>query len=362
MQQAEQSVAAWLRARGIEEYSRKAFKDVVSKDDEPYFQSLQEFIENMGGVGGATRIEELLRDWQLLNDELDIVPETPKVNVEDILPGEEFSFEVVTVNSAGHIIGQETQTNRQQIFDLGNGVNLEMVQIPGGTFVMGAPEGESNSSDRERPQHEVTLEPFWMAKYPITQAQYQAITDNNPSHFRGENRPVEKVNYTDAVEFCQQLSAKLGIEFALPSEAQWEYACRAGTTTPFYFGETITDQLANYDASSTYASEASGQYRKQTTSVGSFPPNAFGLYDMHGNVWEWCADTWHDDYEGAPTDGRAWTEGGNDNCSPLRGGSWLDTPDDCRSACRNDLFRGRDYILNTIGFRVVCVAGRTLSP
>ena len=151
MQQGEQSVGAWLRVRGIEEYSRKALKDVVTKDDEPYFQSLKEFVENIGGGGDHTLMEQLLGDWRLLNDDLDIVPESPKVNVEDILtketakaepvPGEEFRFEVVTVNAVGNIIERETKTNRQQIFDLGNDVKLEMVYIPGGTLVMGAPGG-----------------------------------------------------------------------------------------------------------------------------------------------------------------------------------------------------------------------------
>ncbi|MCZ8189210.1 MAG: formylglycine-generating enzyme family protein, partial [Microcystis sp. LE19-338.1B] len=147
-------------------------------------------------------------------------------------------------------------------------------------------------------------------------------------------------------------------EYRLPSEAEWEYACRAGTTTPFYFGETITGELAKYNVSESYAEEAKGEYRDGTTPVGQFPPNAFGLYDMHGNVWEWCADTWHDNYDGAPTDGSVWIENGNDNRSPSRGGCCGNSPDLCRSAYRYDDDRsayGYDF-----GFRVVCGAGRTL--
>jgi formylglycine-generating enzyme required for sulfatase activity len=123
------------------------------------------------------------------------------------------------------------------------------------------------------------------------------------------------------------LSKATGREYRLPSEAEWEYACRAGTTTPFHFGETITTDLANYNGNYTYGSGSKGQYRKQTTDVGSFPANAFGLHDMHGNVWEWCQDTWHENYNGAPTDGSAWVdENANQNRMILRGGSWYNNP------------------------------------
>ncbi len=242
--------------------------------------------------------------------------------------------------------------------DLGKDAILEMVAIPGGTFIMGSPENEEGRDDTESPQHEVTLQPFYMSKYPITQNQYQAIMGKNPSHFKGGNRPVECVSSYDATEFCQKLSQKTGKTYKLPSESQWEYACRAGTTTPFYFGETITTDLVNYNGNYTYGNSPKGKYREQTTDVGIFPPNAFGLYDMHGNVWEWCADDWHKNYEGAPTDGSAWLE--NDDDTPvLRGGSWIIFPDQCRSAFRLNLVR---RVLNyyVVGFRVVCDDGRTL--
>jgi formylglycine-generating enzyme required for sulfatase activity len=204
-----------------------------------------------------------------------------------------------------------------------------------------------------------------MGRYPITQAQWRAIAatakididlETNPSYFKGNELPVEKVNWYEATEFCKRLSRETKREYRLPSEAEWEYACRAGTTTAFHFGETITADLANYRAPETYADEPKGEYRRKTTPVGYFQvANAFGLYDMHGNVWEWCADTWHDNYyDGAPTDGSPWIE----NRSPLRGGSWYDDPDLCRSASRLNFLRRDDS--DTLGFRVVCGARRTL--
>jgi eukaryotic-like serine/threonine-protein kinase len=231
--------------------------------------------------------------------------------------------------------------------DLGNGVKLEMIYIQVGSFMMG-----SNESDREKPIHRVNLSPFYMGKYAITQQQYQAIMGNNPSRFKGDNRPIESVSWDDAVEFCQKLSQRTGKSYILPSESQWEYACRAGTTTPFCFGETITPDLVNYDGNYTYGQAPKGRYRQQTTDVGSFPPNAFGLYDMHGNVWEWCLDGWHENYHGAPTDGSQWVNNDND-LHLLRGGSWNYGPDYCRSAGRDRGARGNRGL--NYGFRVVAL-------
>ncbi|MFN6339407.1 MAG: formylglycine-generating enzyme family protein, partial [Cyanobacteriota bacterium] len=174
-----------------------------------------------------------------------------------------------------------------------------------------------------------------------------------PSGFNGANRPVERVSWQEAMEFCRRLSQRTQREITLPSEAQWEYACRAGTTTPFAFGETLTSELANYDGSYTYGTGPKGLYRKGTTDVGNFPANAWGVHDMHGNVWEWCLDPWHDNYEGAPTDGTAWADGGSSGAKPLRGGSWFNGPGLCRSA-----FRVRwplDNSGNYVGFRL-CVS------
>jgi formylglycine-generating enzyme required for sulfatase activity len=189
--------------------------------------------------------------------------------------------------------------------------DIAMVKIPAGSFLMGSPTSEESHFASESPQHEVTLETFWMSQFPITQAQWVSVMGDNPSHFKGEDLPVECVSWHDAMEFCQRLSEQTGDTYTLPSEAQWEYACRAGTTTPFHFGKTITPDQANYDGNYTYNGGPRGEYRQQTTPVGIFPPNDWGLYDMHGNVWEWCLDQWHPNYEGAPVDGSAW-EGGDE--------------------------------------------------
>jgi len=212
---------------------------------------------------------------------------------------------------------------------------LEMVYIPGGTFMMGSSDNEEGRNRDEGPQHRVTVASFYMGKYPITQAQWEIVMGNNPSFFKGPNLPVESVTWHEAVEFCQLVSQKTGKTYRLPSEAEWEYACRAGTTTPFHFGETITTEFANYNGNQTYAEEPQGIYRDKTTAVCSFGvANAFGLYDMHGNVWEWCADPWHDNYQGAPSDGSVWVSGGDDSKLVLRGGSWNLFPVHCRSAYR----------------------------
>jgi formylglycine-generating enzyme required for sulfatase activity len=364
-QQGEESVRAWLRVRGIKDYSRKLLKTVVTKNDKSYFESLQKFLKSFEDENeNLALMKRLLEDWITLN-ELDVVSDSPEVNVDEVetkesksdLPGEEFSFEVVTVNTSGRIVKTKTKTNRQQVFELDDEVELEMVYIPAGTFMMGAPEYEQASEDNEKPLHEVTLESFWIAKYPITQAQYQVVIGNNPSNFNFDDScPVESVSWNDAVDFCQKLSTKLKETFQLPSEAQWEYACRAGTKTPFYFGKTITGNLANYSANSTYLNELSGNRRGRTTPVGTFSPNAFGLYDMHGNVWECCEDDWHDNYEGAPTDGSAWLSNNSSN-KVIRGGSWSYNPNICRSAYRYNYSRENRF--DFIGFRVVCVAPRT---
>lgn len=269
-----------------------------------------------------------------------------------------FKFQVVTVNSRGEITSKRSSQAKFFTEDLGNGITLDMVQIPAGSFKMGSSPGERGGSQAEEPQHIVNVPAFFLGKFEVTQEQYQQVMGSNPSHFKGGKRPVDLVSWNDAVKFCNELSQKTGRKYRLPSEAEWEYAARAGTTTPFYFGETITTSLANYAGNSTYASEPKGEYRQQTTKVGSFPPNGFGLYDMHGNVWEWCQDTWHGSYKGAPNDGRAWVD--NDNqYRLLRGGSWTYNPVYCRSAYRHyDL--PENHLNRRFGFRVVCAAARTI--
>ena len=276
-----------------------------------------------------------------------------------------FNFEVVAVNRRGEEIKRETKQAQYFTEELGNGVTLELVAIGGGSFLMGSLLGEG--FDDEKPQHQVNVPSFFMSKYPVTQAQWRSVAAMPkverdlklaPAHFPGDSLPVECVSWYDAVEFCARLSQKRGREYRLPSEAEWEYACRAGTTTAFHFGETITSALANYNGSRTYASEASGEWREQTTRVGSFAANAFGLYDLHGNVFEWCADNWNENYEGAPSDGKAWLNEKNKDYRPVRGGSWDYLGEGCRSACRSYICPDIDINIS-IGFRVVCSAART---
>ncbi|MHC5714982.1 MAG: formylglycine-generating enzyme family protein, partial [Nostoc sp.] len=270
-----------------------------------------------------------------------------------------FKFETVTVDQKGQRIKQDPN-NQAKFFkeDLGNGTTLDMVEILGGSFNMGSPPGENGRTKDEDPQHVVNVPAFFIGKFEVTQEQYQQIMGSNPSYFKGAKRPVEKVSWNDAVDFCKKLSQKAGRKYRLATEAEWEYACRAGTTTPFHFGETITTELANYNGDSIYASAPKGKNRQETTEVGSFPPNAFGLYDMHGNVWEWCQDTRHDSYKGAPSDGSAWIDNDNQD-QVLRGGSWFESPKSCRSASR-DSYSSRGYLYDGFGFRVICAAGRTL--
>uniref|UniRef100_B8HWI9 Sulfatase-modifying factor enzyme-like domain-containing protein n=1 Tax=Cyanothece sp. (strain PCC 7425 / ATCC 29141) TaxID=395961 RepID=B8HWI9_CYAP4 len=264
-------------------------------------------------------------------------------------------IEVVTVDDYGVINRRETKQVYFFTEDLGNGVMLDMVAIPPGQFMMGSPEYEFERFDKEGPQHQVTIKAFYMGRFEVTQAQWQTVMGNNPSRFKRENRPVETISWNDAQEFCTRISQKTGRRiYRLPSEAEWEYACRAGTTTPFYFGPTITPDLANYRGNDTYGLGPKGQDRHQTTEMSSFPPNAFGLYDMHGNVWEWCEDAWHNNYNGAPTNGSAWVSGGDSSFRLLRGGSWSLDPRSCRSANRDWTYAV--YRDSFIGFRVVCCA------
>jgi formylglycine-generating enzyme required for sulfatase activity len=248
------------------------------------------------------------------------------------------------------------RTNKGYTEDLGDGVALTLMLIPAGEFQMGAPEDEPDSNASERPQHRVKLSPFLMGRTPVTQAQWRVVSGYpqqdielkpSPSNFKEDNLPVEKVSWHQATEFCKRLSAKTQKNYHLPSEAQWEYACRAGTETAFHFGDKLTAELANY------AGEIS-----QTTEVAQYPANDWGLYDMHGNVWEWCQDPWHENYKGAPDDGSAWIEGGEFSTKILRGGSWYLNLRYCRSAYRVRSYADGDD--DDLGFRVCCSAPRIL--
>ncbi len=309
-----------------------------SKKPPPLTISRSKFLK-LGLAGGAGVIGVIVVG-KLLN------LESPTTQT----PNTTFSFKVVSVDSSGNIFNQETKSAIYYIANAKKKVTMDFVKIPEGTFTMGSPATEKNSKDDEKPQHQVTVSDFWMSKYPVTQGEYELIMGNNPSKFKGADRPVEKVSWDDAVKFCHQLSKKIGKKLRLPSEAEWEYACRAMTTTPFHFGPTLTTELANYDGNYTYASEPEGVYLKETTPVGKFHPNAFGLYDMHGNVWEWVADDWHENYQGAPNDGSAWLS--QSNIKVARGGSCHNSPGGCRSA--NRYGEAHDSIYHDLGFRVVC--------
>jgi len=289
----------------------------------------------------------------------------PKEDTTEELATQE--FEVVCINRRGEVISRVLQQNKYYCESLGDGIDLEMIYIPGGTFIMGSPDREKDSNADEGPEHEVIVKAFYLSKYTITQAQWQAVVNlpkirldlnQNPSYFKGDNRPVERVDWYSAVECCARLKKATGKGYRLPTVAEWEYACRAGTVTPFHYGETLTSDLANYDTSYyVYAEEPLGEYRRETTSVGSFPPNGFGLYDMHGNVYEWCADDWYCNYHGAPKDGSAWRNGHSEERSSLRGGAWNKRSQYCRSAHRSDS-NWRHNIDDNIGFRVCCEVGK----
>ncbi len=288
-----------------------------------------------------------------------------------------FSFEVVTVDAIGRVVARKSSQASGFTQIIGNS-RLEMVDLPRGQFMMGQTDAEKIELIRqvgedeynqtygssEFPRHSVSISAFSIGKYPVTQTQWRAVATlprvkfdlaPNPSRFEGDNRPVENIRWHEAVEFCDRLSVYTKRTYTLPSEAQWEYACRANSTSPFYFGHTLTTELANYNGTYTYGSGPEGIYRGETTAVGSFPPNAFGLYDMHGNVREWCMDYAHDNYEGAPTDGSAWVTGGDNSIRILRGGSWGNRPRSCRSASRFDSNPVNRLDFSGNGFRVISI-------
>jgi formylglycine-generating enzyme required for sulfatase activity len=238
---------------------------------------------------------------------------------------------------------QEALQRQQELRERSQGLlrelSLELVDIPAGSFMMG-----SNDYDNEKKPHRVTLKAFQMSKYPITQKQYRLVMGTNPSHFQGdENCPVEKVSWHDAMKFCEEISKKIGQKVKLPTEAQWEYACRAGSTGKYCFGDDVS-KLGNY----AWYNENAGS---KTHPVGEKLANSWGLHDMHGNVWEWCEDVWHENYNGAPVDGSAWLKDGDQNLRALRGGSWSIIVIICHSAIRNGYNADNRYY--NIGFRVV---------
>ncbi|MEH2357485.1 caspase, EACC1-associated type [Nostoc sp.] len=354
--------------RKLEEYEATLVETIESEPtlSETTFNDLRDYQQHLG-----------LRDEDVASIEARIIGQQKPSEPVPPNQANQFEFDIVKVDAQGKIINRSK--GRAEFFteNLGNGVIVEMVAIPGGKFLMGSPESEPERSGDESPQHTVTIQPFFMGKFTVTQSQWKAVADlpkvnidlnPEPSNFKGANRPVEQVSWDDAIEFCARLSKKTEKTYRLPSEAEWEYACRAGTTTPFYFGETITTDLANYRGTDwdyngkvypgNYAQGPKGEYREQTKDVGEFPANPFGLFDMHGNIWEWCQDEWHQNYNGAPKDGSGWLVDNDNQNRLLRGGSWSSPPKYCRSVHRR--YNARAYWYTRVGFRVVVVRGSTL--
>ena len=238
---------------------------------------------------------------------------------------------------------------KELTLNLGGGVTLWCVLIPAGKFMMGSPAGEKDRYGDEGPRRHVTIsKPFYMGVYEVTQEQYEQVTNSNPAWSKGAKRPVDVVSWDDAVAFCRKVSQRTGGTVRLPTEAEWEYACRAGTKGPFHSGNTISSATANYDATYVYGTTTRGTFRRRTLDVGSFAANAFGLHDMHGNVWEWCFD-WYGSYPSEPTTDYAGPSTGKERV--LRGGSWRDVPRKCRSAYRWK--QGPAKAPPAVGFRVV---------
>jgi formylglycine-generating enzyme required for sulfatase activity len=261
-----------------------------------------------------------------------------------------FTFETVTVDQNGEIISHQSGSAPSLTENLNEQVGLDLILIPGGKFMM----GDDKHHQDEQPIHPVTIAPFGMGKYPITQAQYQAVMGDVAGIGIGADYPIEQINWHDALAFCTKLSQQTGQQYRLPSEAQWEYACRANTTTVFHFGATITPDLVNYNGEYPYNGAAPGENRGQATPVGTFPANGFGLYDMHGNVWEWCLDEYQPNYQTASIDGSAVADPRSIDLNAkrvMRGGSWDYVAKGCRSAVRCSL----DATLRMpgCGFRVV---------
>ncbi|GEM_PF-1326705 len=339
----------------------------LKTDDIPFDLEIEETLD-----GFQSNLVQQLKEWRL-NFGYDpspqiLIPATPNINQNIVVkqaPSTPQNYQ--SDPSESPLISTNNPQNFTEILSgkglFSKSVELEMIYIPGGTFMMG-----SNESDNEKPIHQVTVKPFYMGKYQVTQAQYQALMGKNPSHFSNAKKaplskggwgdhPVECVSWHDAIAFCEKLSKETGKKYNLPSEAQWEYACRAILPSPsgrgaggegkYYFGDDES-KLKEY----AWYNENSGN---QTHPVGQLKPNNFGLYDMHGNVCEWCLDDWHSNYSGAPNDGSAWSIEKDFQYAILRGGAWCLLYDYCRSAFRNLSFVGRDDLNNLIGFRFVGV-------
>ncbi len=303
-----------------------------------------------------------LEKQQTINSNSGKAEPTRNIKLKPIETLYSLDIETLEINEKGETLRRFSRTIEYFPETFEEGVELKMIYLHGGTFEMGSSEATLRRQICEQPQHSVTSAPFFLSQCPITQAQWRKVASfpqvdrplsPNPSYFQGDDRPVEQVSWEDAIEFCQRLSQYSQRSYRLPTEAEWEYACRAGTTTPFAYGETLRGELANYMANRTYLNEPPEHYRQETTPVQSFIPNGFGFYDMHGNVWEWCLDHWHPNYTDAPDSGIAWLSENNNSRRILRGGSWDFDPQYCRSASRY-AYSPTALPLSQFGFRVVC--------
>lgn len=292
-----------------------------------------------------------------------------------------YEFDVINVDDKGRLGERRKERARFYVEGVGGGINLEMVEVQAGAFVMGSSPAELeqiesnysrglNKESRtelhahllsETPQQTIKVAGFYLSKYEVTQAQWRAVAAlpkinrelmSDPSGFKGGNRPVEQISWEDAMEFCERLSVATGRRYRLPTEAEWEYACRAGTNWQFNLGGTIDTDWVNYNGKLPYAAAPKDMFRQQTVPVGTLGvANAFGLYDMHGNIWEWCLDGWRESYSEAPPDGNNRSQDKVTSLRVLRGGAWDSSAGECRSSERRQaqaLLR-----LNNIGFRVL---------
>lgn len=265
----------------------------------------------------------------------------------------------VKLNDRGQVI--DAPASQGQVFqeDLGNGVFLSMVKIPAGKFMMGSPANEEGHQRHEQPQHSVDIPEFYLGQTLVTQDQWAAMyRDKSLGFGRNGRLPAHSMNWLEAIDFCDRLSAKTGHKYRLPSESEWEYACRARATAPFTYGDSISTNVVNHNGEFPYAQAPKGIFRQKATPVAMFAPNAFGLYDMHGNLWEWCLDEWFDSYQGAPTDGSPRgniTARDGQQLRVVRGGSWFSYARICRAASRAGLFAMFRH--DFYGMRVVCTKG-----
>ncbi|MBI4853946.1 MAG: SUMF1/EgtB/PvdO family nonheme iron enzyme [Acidobacteria bacterium] len=315
------------------------------------------FLESLPSLGASAIIPDPNVVGETVSD-----MELPSVQLTQAL-----TFNLVTLLGNGKV--KERKSSQVHYFteDLSDSIKMDLVYIPPATFTMGSPFSEAKREMSEGPQHKATVAGFYMSKYLITQTIWFLVANwppiyrlipPQPSQFQGNVLPVEQVSWEDAIEFCARLSSYTGREYRLPSETEWEYAARAGQNSPFAFGDTITTDIVNYNGNFPYGSAPKGQFRNSTTPVGTMGvANAFGLYDMHGNVYEWCQDIWHDNYNGAPIDGSAWESGGDASRRVLRGGSWYHHAHNCRSAAR--LRSTPSVKSHFFGFRVVVSAAQS---